>query len=160
MKLNIGKRDRKSCYSIKWNISSSNKNLVHIKKTNRIERKSHWIDLQALLIGVNFLHSVLIYIFFFVWRNWRAEMDSSSISTALQNMDVGGGSGNMEDAMQNFIKNHVLSNPITCESTKTKWVIKCFSYFSISPPHSWWANNYFFSIEGIGSVCYSNSQIL
>lgn len=49
-------------------------------------------------------------------------MDSTSISTALQNMDVGG--GNMEDAMQNFIKNHVLSNPITCESTKTKWVIK------------------------------------
>lgn len=49
-------------------------------------------------------------------------MDSASISTALQNMDVGTGStgANMEDAMQNFIKNHVLSNPITCESTKTK----------------------------------------
>ncbi|XP_055321379.1 uncharacterized protein LOC129577809 [Sitodiplosis mosellana] len=55
-------------------------------------------------------------------------MDSGSISTALQSMDVasvgissgGSGSGNMEDAMQIFIKNHVLSNPITCESTKTK----------------------------------------
>lgn len=55
----------------------------------------------------------------------QSEMDSASISTALQNMDVGTGNtgGNMEDAMQNFIKNHVLSNPITCESTKTKWVI-------------------------------------
>lgn len=61
-------------------------------------------------------------------------MDSASISSALQNMDVGsvgvggggggGGGGvcgnSMEDAMQIFIKNHVLSNPITCESTKTK----------------------------------------
>lgn len=52
-------------------------------------------------------------------------MDSGSISTTLQNMEVGGsgsggGGANMEDAMQNFIKNHVLSNPITCESTKTK----------------------------------------
>lgn len=46
-------------------------------------------------------------------------MDSTTgISTALQSMDVNG--GNMEDAMQIFIKNHVLSNPITCESTKTK----------------------------------------
>ena len=55
-----------------------------------------------------------------------AAMDSGSLSTALQSMDAGvgsvgsAGSGNMEDAMQNFIKNHVLSNPITCESTKTK----------------------------------------
>lgn len=55
-------------------------------------------------------------------------MNSASISTTLQSMDVSGGvggggvvgGGNMEDAMQNFIKNHVLSNPITCESTKTK----------------------------------------
>lgn len=53
-------------------------------------------------------------------------MDSTNISSALQNMDVasvgsgGSNTNNMEDAMQNFIKNHVLSNPITCESTKTK----------------------------------------
>lgn len=56
-------------------------------------------------------------------------MDPASISTALQSMDNVVGGGNMEDAMQNFIKNHVLSYPITCESTKTKWVLNYVHFF-------------------------------
>lgn len=95
-------------------------------KSERIKKKNFFPDGFKLNVQF-FCHFVTSVLVSSIYES--VAMNSASISTTLQNMDVGGsssggggggGGANMEDAMQNFIKNHVLSNPITCESTKTK----------------------------------------